>query len=385
MKSIILYLSIIILTTLLTYFSTISQDKKKSMIWSVCAIIIPSIFAALRYNIGTDYRIHEMVFLEVVQGLEVTKRAEFGYVLLNQCVASFGGSYNILLFFISFISISCVYLSFYSFKDKISVPIAMLFYMFLYYQMSFNFIRQLLAASIALYATVLFIKNKKVLSVVLCMIAGTFHVTALIYIPVLFVYSFLTNKKYDNLKIVIYVTLIICVFSYPIFLTPILEYLQEIIPQLRYFFNYLAVEYKSIGIGLFRYILLFIIPGLLFYKKTEKPFLFYFHISIIGFIMWLTSYVTKMEFYRISYTFLFVLPILLSYYWNNLEELFPCIKIKYTFHNDNINKLVSWIYLKRYLLLQLFFINLLIFFWYYDYFYLGAHETVPYISILGGL
>lgn len=377
MMSLIIYMIIIVGTVTLTYFAFRTHEKKKAYIFSVAAVLFPSVFATLRYNIGTDYQIHEQVFREIAQGVPISKRAEIGYVLLNRLVILFGGTYNVVLFLVAVISIGCVFYTIYYFRNTINAPIAMLAYMLLYYQMSYNFIRQLLAASIALLATVIFLQNKKILSIIICCIAATFHITALIFIPGLLLYTFLTEDKYRFSRGIVFGFLTVMVFAYPIILMPLLEKVQELIPPLRYFINYLAVEYKLLGVGLFRYILMFLIPGYIFYRRMDKNIRFYFNIAILGFIMWLTSYVTKMEFYRISYNYLMVLIILIGYFWKNAGTFLDDIKVP-----ASITELA--IYRYRGIALKIFLIFLLVFFWYYDYFYLGAHETVPYMSILGG-
>ncbi len=377
MKSLIIYAAIILGTVFLTYLAFHSKKKNMTYVFSTAAILFPSIFAALRYNIGTDYQIHQQVFNEIAQGVPISKRAEIGYVFLNKAVILLGGNYNCLLFLVSVISISCIFYTIYYFRNTINTSIAMLAYMLLYYQMSYNFIRQLLAASIAVLAMVLFMQNRRILPVVICCIAATFHITALIYIPVILLYTFFTEDKYKVPRLFVFAVLTVLVFAYPILLMPLLEQIQEWIPQLRYFINYLAVEYKALGIGLFRYILLFIVPGFLFYGKMEKKVRFCFNTAVLGFIMWLTSYVTKMEFYRISYNYLLLLVVLIGYFWEHADVVLDAVKVP-----KAISRLPFYEY--RGLALKVGLLFLLFFFWYYDYFHLGAHETVPYMSILGG-
>ncbi len=378
MSSLVVYLTIISITVFFTIVALKSNEKKKIYFFNVLSVLFPSVFAALRYNIGTDYQIHQQVFEEISQGIPISKRAEIGYVLLNKVVAIVGGPYNVLLFLVALISIGCIYYTLYFFKNEICVPVAMLAYMLLYYQMSFNFIRQMLATSVALLATVVFLQKKKALSIIICCIAASFHITALIYIPVLLLYDFFSEQRYQHLRNWVYIALTLLVFLYPFILMPVLEQVQEWIPSLRYFINYLAVEYKPLGFGMFRYILLFIVPGVLFYKTMVKTMRFYYNVSLLGFIMWLTSYVTQREFYRISYTYLIMIIILIGYFWKNSENVLQELNIKKSFTQTAIYK-------HRELIFKMLLLALMIFFWYYDYFYLKSHETVPYISILGSL
>lgn len=375
LDSLFLYLLIILITTTLCYFFEKTANKRLQILLCVAIICIPSIFAAIRVNIGTDYAIHETVFNDVLNNSAVEKRAELGYVLLNQLVVFIHGNYHTLLFFVSTLSFLFIFLTFYLMKEDISISFAMLAYMLLYYQMSFNYIRQLLAAAIGVFACVLYLKKKNFkIPIILCFIAASFHITALIYIPVLLLFSYMSSDKYKKSRTIFLISLAILVFIYPIILMPILNWLQNIIPPLRYFINYLAVEYKSIGFGFFRYPLLFIFPGLFFYNQFKVKFKWIFNVMLIGFILWLTSYVTKMEFYRLAHMYLMFIPLMYGYYWKNIitfSKSIPLITIN------------NWVYKHKILLIKSTFIILLFFFWYYDFFYLGAHETVPYQSIIG--
>lgn len=383
--SLLIYIGIIFLTVFCTTQSFKEKNSKKIKIFfMILAIIIPSVFAGIRYNIGTDYKIHEMVFNEIANGEEITKRAECGYVLLNKILAILGGNYNTLLFIITIISMTCVYLTLKQYKDKISAPIAMLAYMLLYYQMSYNLIRQIFAATIVLYATTFLYKNQKWKFVFGCILASTIHITASIYLIMLLGYSVLTKEKYQKFRIILYIILTLVVFTYPYIILPILNILQDKIPSLEYFFNYLKVEYKPIGIGILRYIILFIIPGILTYTKMKKDeiMLGYYHFSILGFILWLTSYISSRDFYRISYTILLSIIPLIGYYWKNATNI--QIKFLDKFQNGKLGKILRPIITQKEKLFKVAIILLLFFFWYYDFFYLKAHATVPYQTILGG-
>lgn len=370
--SVIFYLTITLITTYLCFLYQKCNNKTQKVLLAAAIIFVPSFFAGIRINIGTDFTIHQSVFEDIIFGSNIEKRAEIGYVFLNQIVVWFGGGYHVVLFLVSLITFSCLFLSFNELNDEISIPFAMFAYMLLYYQMSFNYIRQLLAAAIGVFACVLFLKkNRKKLSIIICLLASSFHITGLIYIPVLLFYDFLSNNKYLVKRNIMFIFLSILVFIYPIVLMPLFEIIQDIFPSLRYFINYLAVEYKSIGFGFFRYPLLFMIFGILFYSRMEKKFKWMFNVMILGFIFWLTSYVTKMEFYRMSHMYLIFIPIIYGYFWKNIFKFSNAIPLCH-------NKLI---YEHREILIKAFMILMLLFFWYYDFFYLGAHETVPYQSI----
>lgn len=381
MSSMLIYAALIIITLLFSKLAYNEQNKYRKAIYFAMMIIIPSMFAALRYHVGTDYYIHETVFQNIIQNNEVEKHAEIGYIILNQIVAFFNGSYNVVLFLVSAISISCISAAIYAFKDDINPTFALLCYFLLYYQMSLNYIRQLLAASIAIYALVLFIKNRKLLAISLVIIAASFHVTAILMLAIMLISSFLTNDKYNKLKVVIYVLGVIALFTYPLYLSSVLDYVEIYIPQLTYFFNYLEANYQGIGVGFIRYPLIFIICGLLFYRNSKNEFKLFYHVALLGFCLWLTSYITVMEFYRIAHNLLLVLPLLLGYYYQNIDKLFPDYK---WLNKISKFKIVDFLLKHKQLIYRSSLVLFLLFFWIYDFFILGAHETIPYQWIIGG-
>lgn len=381
MSSILIYGILIIITLLFSKLAYNEKNKYRRAIYFAMMIIIPSMFAALRYHVGTDYYIHETVFQNILQNNEVEKHAEIGYVLLNQIIVFFNGSYNVVLFLVTAISMSCICGAIYAFKDDINPTFAMFCYFVLYYQMSLNYIRQLLAASIALYALVLFIKDKKVLGIILVLIGSSFHITAMLMLAIMLIATFLANDKYNKIKIIIYVICIIALFIYPRYLIPALDYIEIYIPKLAYFFNYLEADYQSIGFGIIRYPFIFIICGLLFYPNCKKEFKLFYHIGLLGFCLWLTSYITVMEFYRIAHNLLLVLPLLLGYYYRQIDYLL--CDCKWILQLKRF-KLFAYIFEHKKIIYRSSLVCFLLFFWIYDFFILKAHETIPYQWIIGG-
>lgn len=354
-ESIIIYFSIAIVTTFLASVSVSKKvTKEVKKIFKVLTIIVPSFFSGIRYGIGTDYVIYKNVFNEILNQVAITKRTEIGYELLNKIVIFFTSNFQVLLFVIAVITIGCVYSTLYRKKDKISVPFGMFAFMLMFYQMTFNLSRQMLAAAIVMYATRFLEKDNKKMYLVFIIIATSIHTSAIIGLPLIFLYNFLTEEKYRKKRLCFYFIVLAAVCGYSIILTPIFN----AIPSLKYYSQYISYSYQGIGIGILRYILLGIAPGIYLYKrmKDDKPIMMMHAITILGFILWMNSYVSDYIAYRISYNFLLNIVFMLGYYWKNMKN-------------------------KKEILINLLLLSIIIFFWYYDFFYLGAHETVPYTTI----
>ena len=366
--SLVIYGLNILISLILTYFFSNEKNVKKKIIWGCTIVVLLSLFASVREGIGTDYFSHQEIFDNLSNGVVVTKHSEIGYLLLNGLIVLIGGNYHWVLFFVTTISVTCILFTFDHFKEDISITFAMFVYLLMFYQMSFNLIRQMLAISIALTAIV-FINKNKFFSAFIIVLSSFFHITTLILLPIILFPSFFYESKYDNKRLFMYILLLIIIFTYPLFLIPFLDWIQSKVPQLEYFINYLEVNYQSIGLGVLRYPLLLIFPCVFFYNKMPNYIKICFNTMILGFILWLTSYVTVREFYRISYNLFYISPLLLGYVWKNLSSL-----------NQNISCLISKVKYKEYIF-KIYIVILLLFFWYYDFFYLQAHETIPYLTI----
>lgn len=353
--SLMIYIIITSMTVGLANLSVSNKfDKNIRKIFAIFTVLVPAFFAGIRYGIGTDYIIYEGVFNEVVNNITITKRSEFGYVILNEIIAFFSSNFQILLFVIAVITIGCIYATLYRKKEKINIAFAMFCFMLLFYQMSFNLMRQLLAASILMFATKYLEKNEKLKYIVMNIIAISIHSVAIIGLPLTFLYKFLTDEKYSKLRYIFYAIMFAIVVGYSFILTPIFSK----IPSLFYYMKYITFSYQGIGIGIFRYIILIFIPAFFLKKelKAHDDIKLFFAISTIGFILWMNSYFSDYIAYRISYTYLINISLILGFYWKNLK----C---------------------KNQLPVKILVLVTVVFFWYYDFFYLGVHGTVPYISI----
>jgi len=145
-NSVLIYASIALITSL---FSELSVKVKNKWIRGFCLLLtlfIPSFFAGVRYGIGTDYFAYERIFNNLKCGYEV--RTEFGYNLINYLIAKLGGNIQHVFFVVSLLTILFMYLSLYEYKDKISVGLGIFVFMLLYYQSSYNVVRQFLAVSV---------------------------------------------------------------------------------------------------------------------------------------------------------------------------------------------------------------------------------------------
>ena len=189
------------------------------------------------------------------------------------------------------------------------------------------------------------------------------HVTSSIYVILVAFLPHIIEKKDRKKRLLIYLSLGLIIISLPNWSVLI----QYVLTNMRHWGAYFAnFKYQSIGLGVIRYIILAAVPYCYFliyrksdnYEKLPSYMKNCLIISFIGAILWMTSYITTSSMYRISYTGLICLPIVHGYLCNMKTTLVNVI--------IRVSLIVS-----------------LIFFWWYDFFYLGSAETVPYHSIWG--
>lgn len=165
-------------------YSFMSHIKQKDISNSVKAVIcsfIPFIISGIRFDVGTDYLI---TYVPIFEKIKVNGNSirDTGYGLINQIVLCFTDNYQWVFIITSFI------ISFLVFKaifDQSKNPgfSALLYFITIFFFLTMNAIRQSIAISTCLYS-IKYIKNKKLFKfIIICLIATSFHSTALIFMP----------------------------------------------------------------------------------------------------------------------------------------------------------------------------------------------------------
>ena len=159
--------------------------------------IIPlTIIAAIRYGVGQDYfYTYTKIFENVLSGHSKDAWGDIGYILLNKFVAKFSSDYASIFIVTAVIFCSCIFVAIYKSANNF-VMSSYLLVCSGYYFCFLNGMRQMIAVSI-LMLSLRYIENENRLKFTLCIItAMLFHLTAILFIPVYFLY----NIKLSNYK-----------------------------------------------------------------------------------------------------------------------------------------------------------------------------------------
>lgn len=213
--TIILYLIVYISSFAFFCFADKAQKKQIAIRRIVIGVLILSIFAGVRdKSVGTDTAKTITLYFDEAKNISslgtlfsqfILFRSSFIYLLLAKIVLKAGLGFRTFLTIIQVLTVGFVAACAYYRRKTTPIAITMLLFSLLYYQLSFNWIRQSITCSFLLFAVVLFFEGKKKKSVVIMLISILFHSSAIIGIALFVVILFISRvkKKYLNAVIIL--------------------------------------------------------------------------------------------------------------------------------------------------------------------------------------
>lgn len=189
-----IYLIVFVLSAI--FFNKASERKSHYSIWSLIAIVLPSLLAALRdISIGTDTVIYADLYETCINSpYSLSLNVEFSFYIISK-IAYWLFGFPTVLFIYEFFSIICIYLIAYKYKSSAPVFVVMLMYFFLFYNMSFNITRQILAISVSFCSAEAIFTGKAKKSLCLCLLACFIHTSAIIPSFLYFIIYFLLRNR----------------------------------------------------------------------------------------------------------------------------------------------------------------------------------------------
>ncbi|APX64132.1 EpsG family protein [Acinetobacter schindleri] len=172
-----------------------SSQAKKIIITFFCLCFI--FLGGIKWNTGTDWNSYYYGFLNAISydhAVNSPYSFEWGYAILNLLINNLTGSFTVLLFLFTFLTVFFKYIVLINSKF-ISYS---LFGLFCYYCYAIGDIvawRQAFAISIVLFS-IIFIIKRKIFPFLLCIfIATLFHRTAIVCLILYYIYSINLSKK----------------------------------------------------------------------------------------------------------------------------------------------------------------------------------------------
>lgn len=222
-----------------------SKHKIISKIIVLISIVILSLFAGFRNeNVGTDVLVYVKPYLAYIHSFGFkwacqNLNCEILYMCLTWGIDFIGGNLNTLLFAITFVISFLIYKYAINNRKETDVILTYAVYLFVYFGITLNLVRQSIAMAIILYAMKYLRKNNNIKYVVCVLIASGFHSSAIIMLPLCIIYRFIGTKYEAITKFIVCSISIFCVVCSKI----LIKYLY--IVSSKYSADYLTVYLNS--------------------------------------------------------------------------------------------------------------------------------------------
>lgn len=170
------------LTVLLAFAAAVSSIRGLKFLWWILPLAVLTVFAGIRYGVGTDFELYHWLFLNVdpnsyTATLEKIPQ-EVGFVTLMFVTRIFSENYQVLLAVCSFLTVFPVLLAVRR-KSQMPVLTMVLYVTLAYYPLSLNAIRQSIAVSL-LFLAETYRGEKRSLWLLLSLLAVLFHSSSVV-------------------------------------------------------------------------------------------------------------------------------------------------------------------------------------------------------------
>lgn len=187
--------------------------RKFQNLYIYISFVLLFILSAFRgVTVGTDTSGYKLLFSRLEEGYPI--RQEIGWQYLNKLIINLGGSFEDLLIVSSLFVLVPIFYTVKKYSPNPMLSLFIYFSLYLYLQ-SFNITRQAIAVSIVFSAIPFLINNRFWFFSFFIVLASTFHITALLCLPLIFI-----NKIPD--KKLLYIILISGALIIGVFATEII-------------------------------------------------------------------------------------------------------------------------------------------------------------------
>ncbi len=187
------------------------------LVWAVLTLI-----SAVRYDVGHDYNLYGGWYMDY-QKMSVDElmyiHREKGFAIPAKLLSEVESWYQPMFIIFSLVIITAIMLYIYKFSEKPYISVFFFLTFGLYFN-SMNFMRQMIAAVIMIYALQYVYKKQFLRFFVLILFASAFHVSVLIMIP----FYFILRIKMDWLSLGVYS---VCTVVVMIFSSKIIEFVTQ--------------------------------------------------------------------------------------------------------------------------------------------------------------
>lgn len=335
-----------------------SNFERYKYILIIGLILIPSIFAGIRYNVGTDYQSYVNMYNELktinlkyffTEYIDISGIEPLFYLLCKFVYWIYDDSH--VMFFVSELTIFIfIILGLKNFKIKKYLYVSIAIFLFYFYPISLNAMRHAIAVSIVFYAFSNLWNYKYFKAFIYILIAGCMHKTAIVFLICFLLARYNYALKYYIRDRIYYILILF---------TPGLIYLfmmiLQFVPVLSDYLVKYNVEYDKGGFGFLIPILPTLIPIVwgLYKKRYQKNDLVLINLLLLQIPLTYLGYFVGWAVRMGDYA--------------RIMEMILVPKLISSYEDERIRKKITFYYLVFYI----------IYFIYY-YFYLGINQIFPF-------
>lgn len=275
--SLVFYIALFSLSALLLYFGY----KKNNKLLKFTAVLIPILIGGFRYFVGTDYTNYmDYYFVYGPMSLSdyLSKNGIFEIVFYFIARISYVFTNKYYLFFFVTNMLIVVFTYFAIEKTKVNNKYIIWFlFLFLYFPMLLNVVRQGISIAITYYMIALLLSDENKKSFIVSLFSPLFHASGVVTIVLYFVLLFIKKKVKSNIKNIFAFSALLLMFI------PLVSYLLSLTSYLSRFLVYetLYVEGNNYA---FYLIFIILVLSLLFYNGMEKKVKnsFFYYLLFVG-------------------------------------------------------------------------------------------------------
>lgn len=199
-----------------TFFLNYRQENDKAInVINIIGLVIIIVFAAGRYHVGTDYGTYIRIFerfgaINWSDFFQIVN-SDYLFALLIKLTYPLGG--RVLTWgTVAALTVIPAYLALRKEYSKVSITVAFTIFLFGYFATGFNVARQMIAVAICFYGLKFIFTNKLLPFILTTIIALGFHSSAIIVLPIWFLWDHKNNSPIDGSKrfFIILATAIVC-------------------------------------------------------------------------------------------------------------------------------------------------------------------------------
>lgn len=191
-----------------------SFDKNNKNIFILLCFLELTFIAGFRaWHIGNDTMPYISTFIETINNWNfLHTHMEKGYIFYNKLVSFFTLNPQGILVVNAFVITGSILL--FIKRYSVYVLFSVLFFVILQFDSTMNIMRQYISVSIILFSMPFIIKRRLIPYIIFCVIATTFHYSAILAIPLYWLYTL--EFKIQYLLMIIFITLISVTMLAPI-------------------------------------------------------------------------------------------------------------------------------------------------------------------------